>query len=68
MYREDYARAGIRMLPVVEPDGQATARHIVLCSIALIPVSLIPTWLSMTGKVYFVCEYRRKVSFCPGAD
>jgi heme O synthase-like polyprenyltransferase len=42
-----------RMLPVVEPDGQSTARQIVLCSVALIPVSLIPAWLSMTGKLYF---------------
>src|SRR5690349_18469346 len=32
MYREDYARAGIRMLPVVEPDGRSTARQIVLCA------------------------------------
>jgi protoheme IX farnesyltransferase len=53
MYRDDYARAGIRMLPVVEPNGQATARQIVVCSLVLIPVSLIPTWLSMAGKLYF---------------
>jgi protoheme IX farnesyltransferase len=53
MYRDDYARAGIRMLPVVEPDGQSTARQIVICSVALIPVSLVPAWLSMAGKVYF---------------
>lgn len=53
MYREDYARAGIRMLPVVEPDGQSTARQIVLCSAALIPVSLMPAWFSMSGKLYF---------------
>src|ERR1700688_2446834 len=32
MYREDYARGGIRMLPVVEPDGESTARRIVACS------------------------------------
>ena len=37
MYREDYARAGIRMLPVVEPDGRSTARQIVLYGVALIP-------------------------------
>ena len=42
MYQEDYARAGIRMLPVVEPDGRSTARQIVLYGIALIPVSLAP--------------------------
>jgi protoheme IX farnesyltransferase len=52
MYKEDYARAGIRMLPVVEPDGRSTARQIVLYGIALIPVSLAPTLLGMSGKIY----------------
>ena len=52
MYREDYARAGIRMLPVVEPDGRSTARQIVLYGMALIPVSLIPGMLGMSGRVY----------------
>ena len=42
MYKEDYARAGILMLPVVEPDCRSTARQIVLYGITLIPVSLIP--------------------------
>jgi protoheme IX farnesyltransferase len=43
MFREDYALAGIRMLPVIEPDGKATARQIVGYTIALLPVSLLPT-------------------------
>ena len=42
MYREDYARAGIRMLPVVEPTVDSTARRIVWFSMALIPMSLAP--------------------------
>lgn len=54
MYREDYARAGIRMLPVVETDGRSTARQIVLYSLALLPVSLLPTALQFSGRVYFV--------------
>ena len=54
MYREDYGRAGIRMLPVVEPDGKSTARQIVVCSLLLIPASLAPSWLGMTGTLYFV--------------
>jgi len=54
MYREDYARAGIRMLPVVEPDGTSTARQILLYSLALIPISLLPRFLSMAGNVYLV--------------
>src|SRR3984885_12571897 len=52
MYKDDYARAGIRMLPVVEPDGKSTARRIMLYSIALIPISLIPKFLAMAGNVY----------------
>jgi heme o synthase len=52
MYRDDYARAGIRMLPVVEPDGESTARQILLYSVLLIPISLLPNWLGMTGTLY----------------
>ncbi len=52
MYKEDYARAGIRMLPVVEPDCRSTARQIVLYGLALIPVSLIPAALGMSGFIY----------------
>jgi heme o synthase len=52
MYREDYARGGIRMLPVVEPDGESTAKRIVACSILLIPISLVPRLLGMTGSIY----------------
>ncbi len=52
IYREDYGRAGIVMLPVVEPDGKATARQIVLCSLLLVPVSLAPSFLGMTGTAY----------------
>jgi protoheme IX farnesyltransferase len=54
MYRDDYARAGIRMLPVVEADGRSTARQIVIYSIALLPVSLLPTLLNFSGRLYFV--------------
>jgi protoheme IX farnesyltransferase len=53
MYREDYERAGIVMLPVVQPSGEATARQIVLYSLALIPVSMAPSLLGMSGKIYF---------------
>ncbi|MBZ5623032.1 MAG: heme o synthase [Acidobacteriia bacterium] len=54
MYREDYARAGIRMLPVVEPDCRSTARQIVLYGTALIPVSLVPSLLGMSGRIYLI--------------
>jgi len=53
MYREDYARAGILMLPVVEPDGRVTGQQIVLYTVMLLPVSLLPTFLGTAGKIYF---------------
>jgi protoheme IX farnesyltransferase len=54
LYRDDYERAGILMLPVVEPDGESTARQIVIYCAVLLPVSLVPTWLGATGTIYFV--------------
>jgi protoheme IX farnesyltransferase len=54
MYRDDYARAGIRMLPVVEPDGKSTSRQIILYATTLIPISLLPVLLGMAGKIYLV--------------
>lgn len=52
MYREDYARGGIAMLPVVRPDGAETVRQVLATSLILIPVSLAPGWLGMSGKYY----------------
>jgi protoheme IX farnesyltransferase len=54
MYREDYARGGIRMLPVIQPDGESTAKRVVACSILLIPISIVPRLLGMTGSLYVV--------------
>ena len=54
LYREDYARGGVRMLPVVEPDGHSTARRILAYSLALIPISVLPSLLGMAGRIYFV--------------
>ncbi len=54
MYREQYAKAGIRMLPVVEPSGRITARQIVLFSIMLVPVSLAPFFLGFAGVAYLI--------------
>ena len=55
LYREDYAAAKIRMLPVVEVDGRSTARQIIFYSVALIPVTLVPTFLGMAGTFYAAC-------------
>lgn len=52
MYREDYGRAGILMLPVVEPDGRITGQQIVVYTLMLLPVSLLPTALGISGKIY----------------
>lgn len=52
MYREDYSRAGILMLPVVEPNGRVTAQQIVVYTLMLLPVSLLPTVLGMSGRIY----------------
>jgi protoheme IX farnesyltransferase len=54
MYREDYARAGMRMLPVVEPDCMSTGRQIILYASTLIPVSLFPALLGMSGRIYLI--------------
>jgi len=54
MYREDYGRAGIRMLPVVEPDGRATGQQIIAYAVMLVPTSLLPTILGISGKVYLI--------------
>lgn len=54
MYREDYARADMRMLSVVEPDGESTARRIFWTSIALVPLSVLPRFFGMAGDIYTV--------------
>lgn len=53
MYREDYARAGIKMLPVVDKKGDATFRQIVCCSAILVWVSALPSVVGMAGIHYF---------------
>lgn len=52
MYREDYGRAGFPLLPVVEPDGASTGRQALIYAAALLPVSLAPTAVGMTGSMY----------------
>ena len=53
LYREDYARGGIRVLPVEEPDGRSTSLQVVNYAAALVPVSLLPTVVGISGRVYF---------------
>src|SRR5262245_5633741 len=54
IYRDDYARAGVHMLPVIEPNGRSTPRQIIVASLALIPVSLLPAYLSFSGRIYLI--------------
>lgn len=53
VYRADYERGGLPMLPVVDPKGHATARQMILYCSVLLPVSLLPTVLGMNGLLYF---------------
>jgi protoheme IX farnesyltransferase len=53
LYREDYARAGFPMLPVIEPDGRSTGRQAAAYAAALLPVSLAPTVTGLTTPLYF---------------
>ncbi|MBI2956201.1 MAG: protoheme IX farnesyltransferase [Acidobacteria bacterium] len=53
MYREDYDRAGMRMLPVMDSTGRATAVQIVFYSLALLPLGLAPTLVGMAGRTYY---------------
>ncbi len=52
LYREDYARAGIRMLPVVQPDGWSTVIEALVYAVLMIPVSLLPWYFDMSGRIY----------------
>ena len=54
LYRDDYARAGLRMLSVGDPDGRATFRQAALYALALVPTSLAPAAFGVAGRTYFV--------------
>src|SRR5260221_8196036 len=54
MYKEQYAEAGIMMLPVVEPEGELNARQIVMFAIMLLPVSLAPFFFGLAGSIFLV--------------
>ncbi len=53
--REDYARAGLPMVTVIDPEGRLASSQILIYSLALLPVSLAPTLVGMTGQLYFYC-------------
>ena len=57
LYREDFAKAGIQFLPVIEPDGDSTNRQIFMHCAALLVVSLLPTLIGIAGAIYFVTAF-----------
>ena len=63
IYREDYAKAGFRLLPVIHPDGTSTCRQIVVNCVALLGVGLLPTLSNMAGSVYFFTALLAGVGF-----
>jgi heme o synthase len=63
MYKDDYARAGFPMLPVIEPDGRSTVRQSVVYAAALLPLSLAPTLVGMTTTWYFVAAMVLTLAF-----
>jgi heme o synthase len=54
LYKDDYARAGIRLLPMIDPDDKLTRLQIVCDCLILFAVSLLPTLMGFAGPVYFV--------------
>ncbi len=63
LYRDDYARAGIRVLPVVDWSGKSTGTHSVTNCLALLPVALMPTLIGMAGRIYFAAALVASVAF-----
>ena len=53
LYRDDYARAGVQLLPVIDAQGRSTERQILSGTLALLAVSLLPTLIGLAGGVYF---------------
>jgi len=63
LYRDDYARGGFQMLPVVDASMEMTGRQMVLYSICLIPVSLMPTLIGMDGIRYEIAALLLSLGF-----
>jgi protoheme IX farnesyltransferase len=63
MYRDDYAKAGFPMLPVIEPDGVRAGRQAFVYAVALLVTSAIPTFVAISGKVYLAAALALGVAF-----
>jgi protoheme IX farnesyltransferase len=63
VYREEYGRAGFKMLPVIDPDGHRTGRQAVSHTLGLLPLSLAPFLLNLTGPIYLAGALLLGVTF-----
>jgi protoheme IX farnesyltransferase len=63
LYRNDYAKAGMKMLPVIDPTGKRTMAEALLTAALLIPIGLLPTWLGLAGRGYYVVALLAGVAF-----
>jgi protoheme IX farnesyltransferase len=63
LYREDFAKAGIQFLPVIEPDGESTNRQIIVHCSALLVVGLLPTLIGLAGAIYFIAAFLLGIGF-----
>ena len=63
MYRRDYARAGFRMLPVIDERGKRTSLHILISSALLLVVSLLATWVDLAGLLYLISAFTLSAGF-----
>lgn len=67
LFREDYARAGLRMLSVDDPSGRMTFRYAALYAAALVPASLAPSAFGIAGSLYFACALACSALFLAAA-
>ena len=63
IYREDYAKAGFRLLPVIHPDGASTCRQIVINCVALLGIGLLPALYNIAGSIYFFTALLAGIAF-----
>jgi protoheme IX farnesyltransferase len=63
LYRDDYARAGVRLLPVIDAQGSSTERQIMTGCLALLAVSLLPTLIGLAGQLYFAGALALGIAF-----
>jgi heme o synthase len=63
IYRDEYAKAGFQMLPLVDPDGRRTARQAVSHTLGLLPISLCPFLFKLTGTIYLAGALALGIAF-----